>query len=45
VSLRSRIRRILPYAIVIVAGFLLAYLVVAFFVFPSGVIQHDVKVQ
>lgn len=43
-SLRVRLRRSLPYAIAIIGGFLLAYLVVAFFVFPSGVIPRDIKV-
>lgn len=43
-SVRSRIRRTLPYAIAIVGGFLLAYLIVAFFVFPSGVIPRDIRV-
>src|SRR5215210_937023 len=43
-SLRVRVRRSLPYAIAIIGGFLLAYLVVAFFVFPSGVIPRDIKV-
>ena len=43
-SFRVRLRRSLPYAIAIIGGFLLAYLVVAFFVFPSGVIPRDIKV-
>jgi len=43
-SLRVRLRRSLPYAIAIIGGFLLAYLVVAFFIFPSGVIPRDIKV-
>jgi beta-lactam-binding protein with PASTA domain len=43
-SVRSRLRRTLPYAIAIVGGFLLAYLIVAFFVFPSGVIPRDIRV-
>src|SRR5207244_6942027 len=44
VSLRSRARRSLPYAIAIIGGFLLAYLIVAFLVFPSGVIPRDIRV-
>ena len=43
-SFRVRLRRSLPYAIAIIGGFLLAYLVVAFFVFPSGVIPRDIRV-
>jgi eukaryotic-like serine/threonine-protein kinase len=43
-TFRTRVRRSLPYAIVIIGGFLLAYLIVAFFVFPSGVIPRDIKV-
>ena len=43
-SFRVRLRRSLPYAIAIIGGFLLAYLVVAFLIFPSGVIPRDIKV-
>jgi eukaryotic-like serine/threonine-protein kinase len=43
-SFRVRVRRSLPYAIAIIGGLLLAYLVVAFFIFPSGVIPRDIKV-
>ncbi|HET9426706.1 MAG TPA: PASTA domain-containing protein [Gemmatimonadaceae bacterium] len=43
-SLRTRVRRSLPYAIVIIGGFLAAYLIVAFFIFPSGVIPRDIRV-
>lgn len=43
-SVRSGLRGSLPYAVAIVGGFLLAYLVVAFVVFPSGVIPGDAKV-
>ena len=43
-SVRSRLRRTLPYAISIIGGFLLAYIIVAFFVFPSGVIPRDIRV-
>jgi serine/threonine-protein kinase len=44
VSARSGFRRSLPYAVAIIGGFLLAYLIVAFVVFPSGVIPGDAKV-
>lgn len=43
-SWRGRLRRIMPYVMALVGGFLLAYLVVAFFVFPKGVIPQDVRV-
>ena len=43
-SWRSRVRTSLVYLVAIVAGFALSYLVVAFFVFPAGVIPRDVKV-
>lgn len=43
-SLRTRLRRSLPYAIAIIGGFLAAYLIVAFLVFPSGVIPRDIQV-
>lgn len=43
-SLRVRLRRSLPYAIATIGGFLLAYLIVAFFIFPSGVIPRDIRV-
>jgi beta-lactam-binding protein with PASTA domain len=43
-SLRVRLRRSLPYAIAIIGGFLAAYLIVAFLVFPSGVIPRDIRV-
>ncbi len=41
---RGRLRRLLPYVIALVGGFLLAYLIVAFVVFPAGVIPQDVRV-
>jgi len=44
VSWRGGIRRFLPYVVAIVGGFVIAYLVVAFFIFPSGVIPNDIKV-
>lgn len=43
-SLRGRLRSGLPYVMALVGGFLLAYLVVAFVVFPAGVIPKDVRV-
>jgi serine/threonine-protein kinase len=43
-SARTAIRGSLPYVIAIVSGFLLAYLIVAFLVFPSGVIPRDARV-
>src|SRR6185503_3906061 len=44
VSWRGRLRRLIPYVIALMGGFLLAYLVVAFFVFPAGIIPQDVRV-
>jgi eukaryotic-like serine/threonine-protein kinase len=44
VSLRSRFRGSLPYAVAVIGGFLLAYLIVAFLIFPSGVIPGNAKV-
>lgn len=41
---RAHVRTSLVYLVSIAAGFALAYLVVAFVVFPSGVIPKDVKV-
>lgn len=41
---RGRLRRLLPYVVALGGGFLLAYLVVAFFVFPAGVIPQDIRV-
>ena len=41
---RATVRTSLVYLVSIAAGFALAYLVVAFVVFPSGVIPKDVKV-
>lgn len=43
-TVRTRLRRSLPYAIAIIGGFLAAYLIVAFLVFPSGVIPRDIRV-
>jgi beta-lactam-binding protein with PASTA domain len=44
VSWRGRLRRLLPYVVALVGGFLIAFLVVAFFIFPAGVIPQDVRV-
>ncbi|PYP77442.1 MAG: hypothetical protein DMD35_15010 [Gemmatimonadetes bacterium] len=41
---RARFRRSLVYLVAIVAGFSLAYLLVAFVIFPAGVIPRDMKV-
>ena len=41
---RSTVRTSLVYLVAVVAGFALSYLIVAFVVFPSGVIPRDVKV-
>jgi serine/threonine-protein kinase len=41
---RTHFRGSLVYLVAIVAGFALAYLIIAFFVFPAGVIPRDVKV-
>jgi serine/threonine-protein kinase len=41
---RSKFRTSLVYLVSIVAGFTLAYLLVAFVIFPAGVIPRDVKV-
>ena len=43
-SWRTRLRRSLPFAVAIAAGFFLAYMLIAFVVFPSGVIPKDEKV-
>jgi eukaryotic-like serine/threonine-protein kinase len=44
VSWRGSIRRFLPYVIAIIGGFILAYLIVAFVIFPSGIVPKDVRV-
>ena len=41
---RAKFRKSLVYLVAVVAGFSLAYLLVAFVIFPSGVIPRDVKV-
>ena len=43
-SWRGAFRRFLPYVIAIIGGFLLAYLIVAFIIFPAGIVPKDVKV-
>ncbi|MDQ6634835.1 MAG: PASTA domain-containing protein [Gemmatimonadota bacterium] len=43
-SWRSRVRTSLVYVVSIIAGFALAWLIVAFVVFPTGVVPRDVKV-
>lgn len=43
-SARTRLRGALPYAIAIIGGFLIAYLIVAFVIFPSGVIPGNAKI-
>lgn len=37
-------RRTLPYLIAAAAGFLLAYLIVAFFIFPAGLLPNELRV-
>jgi eukaryotic-like serine/threonine-protein kinase len=44
VNLRTLSRRAFPYLIVSIGGFLVAYVVVFFFAFPSELIPEDVKV-
>lgn len=43
-SWRTWPRRLLPYVIAAAAGFLLAYLIVAFFIFPAGIVPDETKV-
>lgn len=43
-TVRTKLRGSLPYAVAIIGGFLVAYLIVAFLIFPSGVIPGDAKV-
>jgi len=43
-SVRTSLRGSLPYAVTIIGGFLIAYLIVAFFVFTSGVVPGNAKV-
>jgi serine/threonine-protein kinase len=44
VNLRSTVRGSLPYAVAVIGGFLIAYLIVAFLIFPSGVIPGNARV-
>jgi len=44
VNWRAISRRLLPYALVAAGGFLLAYLFVAFFIFPPQIVPDDGKV-
>jgi serine/threonine-protein kinase len=44
VNWRGAVRRLLPYVIAIVGGFLLSYMYAAFVLFPSGVIPQDIKI-
>jgi len=41
---RARTRRLLPYLLAAAAGFLFAYLLVFFFVFPTSLVPDDAKV-
>jgi len=43
-TVRTKVRGSLPYAVAIIGGFLVAYLIVAFLIFPSGVIPGNAKV-
>ena len=43
-SWRGGVRGFIPYVVALASGFLLAYLIVAFFVFPAGVIPQDIRV-
>jgi len=44
VTLRGSARRSIPYLVAIISGFLLAYLIVAFFLFPAHLVTSDTKV-
>jgi len=44
VTLRGSARRSIPYLVAIMSGFLLAYLIVAFFIFPAHLVTSDSKV-
>jgi serine/threonine-protein kinase len=44
VTLRGSARRSIPYLVVIMSGFLFAYLIVAFFIFPTHLVTSDAKV-
>lgn len=43
-TLRGSARRSIPYLVAILSGFLLAYLIVAFFIFPAQLVTTDTKV-
>jgi len=43
-SWRGGVRRVVPYVVAMAGGFMIAYLVVAFLVFPSGVVPRDEEV-
>lgn len=43
-TLRGSARRSIPYLVAIMSGFLLAYLIVAFFIFPAHLVTTDTKV-
>ena len=43
-SWRSAARRALPYVVAAALGFLLAYLIVAFVIFPAGIVPTDTRV-
>ena len=43
-TLRGSARRSIPYLVAIMSGFLLAYLIVAFFIFPAHLVTSDTKV-
>ncbi|MDB4909319.1 MAG: hypothetical protein JWO39_142 [Gemmatimonadetes bacterium] len=43
-TLRGTARRSIPYLVAIMSGFLLAYLIVAFFIFPAHLVTTDTKV-
>lgn len=43
-NVRQKFRGSLPYAVAIIGGFLIAYLIVAFVIFPSGVVPGNAKV-
>ena len=43
-TLRGSARRSIPYLVAIMSGFLLAYLIVALFIFPAHLVTSDTKV-
>ncbi|HEV7705568.1 MAG TPA: PASTA domain-containing protein [Gemmatimonadaceae bacterium] len=43
-TLRGSARRSIPYLVAIMSGFLVAYLLVAFFIFPAHLVTTDTKV-